>query len=124
MTKEQIVEMAAELAHEANRMYCDSIGDSSQHPWAGTPTLIKNSARQGVLNILDGKVTAPGQSHEEWVKYKTAEGWTHGPVKDIEARTHPCLVPFDQLPLDQQVKDHLFFNLVKAILDTVPRPAM
>lgn len=29
---------------------------------------------------------------------KIADGWKYGEAKDPEAKTHPCLVPFDKLP--------------------------
>ena len=31
------IEYAAEMAHEANRNYCESIGDTSIRPWGETP---------------------------------------------------------------------------------------
>lgn len=42
----------------------------------------------------------------------------YGQVKDANAKTHPCLVPFDQLPRDQQFKDRLFRTIVHAVEDT------
>jgi hypothetical protein len=43
------------------------------------------------------------------------DGWVYGEVKDAEKKTHPCLVPFDQLPLFQQKKDKLFCAIVDAL---------
>lgn len=34
-------------------------------------------------------------------------------------RTHPCMVPYDQLPQEQRVKDHLFGAAVRATLSTL-----
>jgi hypothetical protein len=36
-------------------------------------------------------------------------------VKDAELKTHPCLVPFEELPKFQQQKDRLFRAIVKAL---------
>lgn len=47
-------------------------------------------------------------SHDSWMRQKVADGWVFGEVKDPEAKTHPCMVPFDELPRDQQFKDRLF----------------
>jgi hypothetical protein len=44
---------------------------------------------------------------------KKAAGWIYGPVKDPEKKEHPCIVPYDQLPIEQRTKDYLF----KAIVD-------
>jgi hypothetical protein len=32
-------------------------------------------------------------------------------VKDPEAKTHPCLVPYDDLPEYQQLKDRVFLAI-------------
>jgi hypothetical protein len=46
---------------------------------------------------------------------KLAAGWEYGPVKDAEAKRHPCLVPFNQLPREQQAKDYIFRAVVHAL---------
>lgn len=112
LTREQLVEMCAELAHEANRIYSFSLGDTSLAPWNAAPEILKQSVRQGVRNILDGKIAGPQQSHEAWVAYKTEEGWSLGPEKNIENKTHPLLLPWAELTRVHRVKDEIFFTLV------------
>jgi hypothetical protein len=46
---------------------------------------------------------------------KVADGWIHGPVKDIVAKTHPCILPYHLLPVSQQAKDHIFGAIVSAL---------
>jgi len=41
-------------------------------------------------------------------------------VKDTEKKEHPCIVPFDQLPREQQAKDYLFRGVVHAVRDAMP----
>ena len=36
-------------------------------------------------------------AHDHWARRRMAEGWTFGRVRDDGARTHPNLVPYDQL---------------------------
>lgn len=36
--------------------------------------------------------------HEVWAVSRLQEGWSYGPVKDSEAKTTPCLVPYEELP--------------------------
>lgn len=36
--------------------------------------------------------------HENWAKSRFSEGWTYGPLRDDVKKTHPCLVPYDELP--------------------------
>jgi hypothetical protein len=49
------------------------------------------------------------------MREKLETGWRYGKVKNEEARTHPLLVPFDELPPAEQAKDHLFISIVRAL---------
>lgn len=35
--------------------------------------------------------------HEVWAVNRKKEGWKHGPARDDLKKTHPCLVPYEQL---------------------------
>lgn len=115
----------AKLCHETNRAYCQSIGDDSQLPWDEAPEWQRQSSLAGVTDILMGLITTPEQAHESWLANKAAQGWAYGPVKDALATppTHPCMVPYEQLPAAQQFKDALIFyvvNICTHITDEVP----
>lgn len=43
--------------------------------------------------------------HRRWNAYIRSEGFTYAPVRNNLAKTHPCLVPFEQLPKKEQEKD-------------------
>lgn len=106
----------ARLAHEVNRSYCQSLGDDSQLPWDAAPEWQRASITTGVEKILSGAVTSPEQSHESWRAEKVAAGWIYGAVKDAEAKTHPCLVPYADLPPEQRLKDTIFHAIVRAVV--------
>lgn len=108
------IEEIARICHEANRGYCEALGDHSQVDWDEAPEWQKISARNGVLMHLNNPEAGPQASHESWMAEKLAAGWVHGPVKDPERKTHPCLVPFHELPTDQQAKDYIFRAIVHA----------
>lgn len=103
-------EQIARICHEANRAYCLALGDESQPHWEDAPEWQRRSAINGVVPLC-----TPDQSHENWCKEKTANGWVYGEVKNAKKKTHPCLVPYNQLPPEQQRKDHLF----RAIVDVL-----
>lgn len=104
----------AQIVHEANRAYCQTIGDNTQVAWVEAPEWQKESTVNGVEGILTGGITRPEQSHESWLAEKQRTGWTYGPVKDAARKEHPCFVPYDQLPPEQQAKDAIFFAIVRA----------
>lgn len=111
--KESTIEKAARYAHEINRAYCQSLGDDSQPSWDDAPQWHKDSCMTGATAVLEGEVSEPGESHAGWLAVKEKEGWVYGEEKDVDAKTHPCMVPFEELPAEQQTKDHLFLAAVK-----------
>lgn len=107
------VKQIAQIVHETNRAYCQTIGDDSQVAWADAPEWQRESAISGVDGILTGKITRPEESHESWLAEKSRTGWKYGPVKNAETKEHPCFVPYAELPANQQTKDALFFGIVR-----------
>lgn len=110
-------ELIAKVCHEVNRAYCASIGDDSQPPWAEAPKWQQDSALAGVHMHLENPDATPEDSHRSWLKVKEAEGWVYGEVKDPAKKEHPCMVPYDQLPIEQRAKDYLFRSVVHAMAD-------
>lgn len=102
----------AQLAHEVNRAYCKALGDHSQVEWRDAPDWQQNSAIEGVEFVLANPKASASASHDNWLAQKIADGWVHGPEKDPAKKVHPCCVPYDELPLEQRVKDYLFRAVV------------
>ena len=113
-TRGATMEQVAKVAHEVNRAYCQALGDDSQPTWEAAPEWQRVSARMGADLHTMGDF-GPEASHISWMRQKLADGWKYGPVKDPEKKEHPCMVPFDQLPAEQQAKDHLFRGVVHAV---------
>lgn len=107
--------LIARLAHEANRAYCQSIGDNSQPAWDNAPQWQKDSALAGVEANRVGNPSA-AENHLNWYAHKLAEGWKYGAFKDPVNKLHPCMVPYDQLPPEQQTKDALYRAVVRTAL--------
>lgn len=114
MTPAAIVEAAARAAHEANRAWCLAHNDLSQPAWEDAPEWQRSSAKTGVQGVIDGN--GPRESHECWLAEKAATGWKYGPVKDPEAKEHPCFVAYDELPPEQKSKDGIFVATVRSVL--------
>jgi len=102
----------ARITHEVNRQWCIYNGDDSQPAWDDAPQWQRDSAVQGVRFHVANPDAGDSASHESWMRQKEADGWVYGEVKDPEAKEHPCMVPFDKLPPEQQFKDRLFRTIV------------
>lgn len=107
----------ARVAHEINRAYCQALGDLSIKPWGEAPEWQRESAIKGVEFHLCNPHASPSASHDAWLAEKERTGWRYGSVKDENLKTHPCYVPFDELPQEQKAKDFLFRACVHAMKD-------
>ena len=110
-----IVEHIARICHEANKAYCESLGDVSQVSWEMAPDWQKQSAISGVRFHMAHPESTPEMSHMEWLKQKEREGWVYGLVKDASKKEHPCMVAYNDLPVEQRMKDSLFVAIVRAL---------
>lgn len=118
---DDVVLSIAQVCHAANAAYCRTIGDDSQPTWEEAPAWQRDSAIKGVefhlKNLSAGRTPSPSASHESWLAQKEEEGWKYGPVKNVETKEHPCYLPYDQLPLQQRLKDYVFGGIVKSFYD-------
>lgn len=64
---------------------------------------------------MNNPLAPQSAQHDAWSQDKINDGWIYGVEKDAEKKTHPCLVPFDQLPEFQQKKDALFCAIVDSL---------
>lgn len=115
------IKTIAKVCHEANRAYCQALGDDSQPSWEEAPEWQRQSAINGVNHVVNNADVPvsdlEANSHASWLKEKLETGWKYGPVKDVEKKEHPCCVPHEQLPLEQQLKDRLFVAVACALLE-------
>lgn len=106
----------AKVVHEANKAWCEANGDFSQLPFDSAPEWQLESIEKGIEFHRNNPDAGDSASHDCWLKHKKDAGWVYGEAKDEVAKTHPCMVPFDQLPDHQQKKDRLFRTIVHALL--------
>lgn len=108
---DQEIARFARIAHEANRAVQAADGDDMPSlPWFCEPRSLRASTIAGVQRVLAGM--SAERNHELWCAFKRDQGWAYGPLKDPEAKVHPCLVPWPQLPRRERVKARLFCAVV------------
>lgn len=115
MDKQMLIIAIAMACHQANKVWCEINGDASQKDWHQAEEWQRESAIKGVEFRLANPDAGKDTQHNAWMKDKVDAGWVYGEVKDAEAKTHPCIVPFEQLPEFQQKKDALFCAIVDAL---------
>lgn len=115
LVSENKIAWIAKACHQANKVWCESTGDNSQQDWEQAEKWQRDSAISGVKFRLANPDAKEDAQHNAWMKDKTDDGWVYGEVKDGEKKTHPCIVPFNELPEFQQKKDKLFCAIVDAL---------
>lgn len=43
--------------------------------------------------------------HEVWAETRISQGWTYGEQRNDELKTHPCLVPYEELTESEKEYD-------------------
>ena len=44
--------------------------------------------------------------HEVWAATRISQGWKYGKERNDELKTHPCLIPYEELPEEEKEFDH------------------
>lgn len=101
----------AQVVHAANRQYVEFIGGRAVNP---TWEQIREPERQGLIKAVIDMIKepkTPATSHEAWCVARKADGWSKDKTYSHARKTHPNLVPYAQLPFEEQFKDHLFMGI-------------
>jgi len=70
----------------------DSNESAHRHDASGPPAGTLSPELAALAEALAAHV------HDAWMRVRIREGWSYAPQRDDARKTHPCLVPFDQLP--------------------------
>ncbi|MBL7772555.1 MAG: hypothetical protein JNM95_06835 [Chitinophagaceae bacterium] len=111
------VEHIAKVCHQAMKAFCETQQDYGLPDWEEAEDWQHVSTIEGVTHRLAHPEQGFNAQHIQWMEEKVKQGWTFGLEKDADKKTHPCLVPFEELPLFQQQKDKLFCMIVDALRD-------
>jgi len=114
------IEKIAEICHETLRAYSECLGETLLPAWRDTRKWQRESTHASVRIIKMFPETTPEELHVVWSKHKIATGWTYGSIKSEKRKTHPNLVPYASLSIEQRAKDYIFLSLAKELLKTPP----
>jgi RyR domain len=112
-TTASVEERRAAFVYEAARIQADAMqAPVVPEPWPQRDEAFRDQFVD-VVAMMCGpdRKTSPEELHDDWVRAYVVMGWRYGPERDPEARTHPDMVPFDQLGALEQSKDAVFIAL-------------
>lgn len=108
-------EPVARVVHEAVRAWARAAGDASIKAWGQAPKWQREATREAIAFRLDNPGAPASAQHDQWMAEKKAAGWKRGKTKNAAKKTHPLLVPYEELPEFERRKD----ALVGAVIDAL-----
>jgi ryanodine receptor 2 len=58
-------------------------------------------------DILELSELIAKNTHDVWAASRIADGWSFGEKRDDEAKLHPCLIPYEELPESEKEYDRV-----------------
>jgi len=106
----------AEILHNAISVIPRTDG-SVIVPWEALNGVLKDRAADTVDRLMRKMWQFPhGMSddycHKVWYDNMKDMGWSYGPAYSLEQKLHPSMVPFDELPTDEKIKDAIWSGII------------
>lgn len=121
----EIFSKLPKMCHEINRTICKVYGDDSQKSWEDAPEWQVKATYNLILEIgqclINGKPPSSKETHEKWVEDKLRDGWKYGIEKNADMKTHPLLVPFEELPFKERLKDTMIKMVILAYYEELTK---
>lgn len=76
----------------------------------------KRSLIGGTEFILSHPDVTPEDNHESWMRAKAEQGYVYGPILDVEKKTHPSMIPYEELSDVEKRKDEMDILMTKLAL--------
>ncbi len=101
----------ARICHEAHLALRIGLDDSADDVhWDALPQERKDVVVNQVKLIREGK--SPAEVHQAWIDHQLAHGWRYGTSRNRIQKTHPNLVPYEKLSVEEQAKVRQAFRIV------------
>jgi hypothetical protein len=77
-------------------------------------------AKKRVEQFTEDEIELLAQmEHARWCAERSLAGWCYGPGKQVAQKAHPCLVPWNELPPNEKIKDEEQADAIPRILETI-----
>jgi hypothetical protein len=108
-----LIERRAQFVYEGARLQAIAVAAPVvPEPWDEREEPFRAQFRNVIEMMCGrGRKSSPEELHDDWVKSYKAMGWMYGPQRDPARRTHPDMVPFDELEPRERDKDAVFVAL-------------
>ena len=101
--------------HEAIRGFQAAHNQPVSAHWNKAPKWMKDASVAGVEFRIQNPSAPPDAQHVQWMQEKLDNGWKFGKQKDENIKTHPLLIPYNELPKIERQKDVLVASIINAL---------
>lgn len=112
----ELIERISRQCHEANALIVCTFEYQEYIPWENISQEFKdntaNSIVEAIVWMKKGNILAPEDVHNFWMDHKKSQGYVYGAKKCPKLKTHPLLVPYEELSPVDQFKDINFINII------------
>jgi len=106
----------AVIVYEATRIFGGSFGDVVWPRVEEAPEWRLKGVKFGVERFVNNPDITSKEVHSNWMWGMLLAGWYWGKEFDVVKMTHPDLVDYDRLPIQQKVRYRLTEVIAKTLL--------
>jgi uncharacterized protein (DUF433 family) len=119
LSEDDILELILTVVHNANAVM-KKINGEKHEELADMEPARRAGIKAAIKYALENDTT-PEQSHINWLAAQEALGYKYGVEIDRVNLLHPCMVPYEQLPAAQKLKDDMFMSIINSFKEKIPR---
>lgn len=109
----------ARTIHEAIRGWVAAHGETPLEPWPSASEWTKRSTMESILWRIENPDAPHAAQHEQWLEQLRRDGWVFGETKDFDRKTHPMMIPYEELPEFEKRKDAIFNALALSLSEPI-----
>lgn len=106
-----LLETIAKQAYNANAIYMHANGNHLCS-WDSLPITVRDVMIAAVEEYAAGNFRHAVNIHSRWYEAMKEAGWNYGETFCNDAKTHPYMLAYDELPTELRIKDALFMQSV------------
>lgn len=108
-----LVERQAIFIYETARLQAFAVrAPIIPEPWSHRDQKFRLQMEENVAKMMGpDRFTDPEEAHNSWWDAYQDMGWVYGPERNVDAKTHPDMVPFEDLGWEERIKDAVYIAL-------------
>lgn len=117
--EDEIIELILTVLHNANAVL-KKLNNEKHEELADMEPARRASIKEAIKHALEND-TSPEESHNKWLATQEALGYKYGIEIDRVNLLHPCMMPYENLPAEQKLKDDMFVAIIQSFKEKIPR---